>query len=41
MQVIIEDYVRGEMRMFLILAVKAGCWILALVSALAVLRIAI
>lgn len=41
MQVIIEDYVRGEMRMFLILAVKAGCWILALASALAVLRIAI
>ena len=41
MQVIIEDYVRGEMRMFLILAVKAACWILALVSALAVLRIAI
>lgn len=41
MQVIIEDYVRGEMRMFLILAVKAGCWILALMSALAVLRIAI
>jgi succinate dehydrogenase / fumarate reductase membrane anchor subunit len=41
MQVIIEDYVRGEMRMFLILAVKAGCWILALAAALAVLRIAI
>jgi succinate dehydrogenase / fumarate reductase, membrane anchor subunit len=41
MQVVIEDYVRGEMRMFLILGVKAGCWILALLSALAVLRIAI
>lgn len=41
MQVVIEDYVRGEMRMFLILAVKAGCWILGLMSALAVLRIAI
>ncbi|EHM02530.1 succinate dehydrogenase, hydrophobic membrane anchor protein [Acetobacteraceae bacterium AT-5844] len=42
MQVVLEDYVRGEMqRMVSILAVKALCWILGLLAALSVLRIAL
>ncbi|WP_159996206.1 succinate dehydrogenase, hydrophobic membrane anchor protein [Roseomonas sp. 18066] len=42
MQVVLEDYVRNEMaRMLSILAVKALCWLLALLAALAVLRIAL
>jgi succinate dehydrogenase / fumarate reductase membrane anchor subunit len=41
-QVVLEDYVRGEMsRTLSILAVKAVCWILGLLAALSVLRIAI
>jgi len=41
-QVIIEDYTNQEwVKMAAILAVKAICWILALASALAVLRIAV
>ncbi|MBO1073584.1 succinate dehydrogenase, hydrophobic membrane anchor protein [Roseomonas marmotae] len=41
MQVVLEDYVRGEARIFSILVVKGLCWILGLAAALAVLRIAI
>ncbi len=42
MQVVLEDYVRGELpRMLSILAVKAVCWIAGLLAALSVLRIAI
>ncbi|MBC9206926.1 succinate dehydrogenase, hydrophobic membrane anchor protein [Roseomonas aerophila] len=42
MQVVLEDYVRGEMkRVMAILVVKALCWILGLLAALSVLRIAI
>jgi succinate dehydrogenase / fumarate reductase membrane anchor subunit len=42
MQVVLEDYVRNEMnRMVSILAVKALCWLMALLAALAVLRIAL
>ena len=42
LQVVIEDYTRSEMvRMLSILAVKALCWILGLLAALSVLRIAL
>ncbi|ONG52477.1 succinate dehydrogenase, hydrophobic membrane anchor protein [Pseudoroseomonas deserti] len=42
MQVVLEDYVRGEMpRMASILAVKALCWLMALLAALSVLRVAL
>jgi succinate dehydrogenase / fumarate reductase membrane anchor subunit len=42
LQVVIEDYVNGEMRkMGAILAVKFACVLLALAAALAVLRIAV
>jgi succinate dehydrogenase / fumarate reductase, membrane anchor subunit len=42
LQVVLEDYVRGEMKRTLsILVVKAVCWILGLLAALSVLRIAI
>ena len=42
MQVVLEDYVRGEMpRMAAILAVKALCWLMVLLAALSVLRIAL
>ena len=42
LQVIIEDYANQEwVKMGLILAVKGVCWLLALASALAVLRIAV
>jgi succinate dehydrogenase / fumarate reductase membrane anchor subunit len=42
LQVVIEDYVRGEMaRMGALLAVKGICALLWLVATLAVLRIAI
>jgi succinate dehydrogenase / fumarate reductase, membrane anchor subunit len=42
MQVIIEDYANSEWAKLLgILAVRAICWLLALASALAVLRVAI
>jgi succinate dehydrogenase / fumarate reductase membrane anchor subunit len=42
LQVIIEDYVKQEWtKMGSILAVKAICWLLAIASALAVLRIAV
>jgi succinate dehydrogenase / fumarate reductase membrane anchor subunit len=41
-QVVLEDYVRGEFaRMGSIMVVKGICWVLALLAALAVLRIAI
>jgi succinate dehydrogenase / fumarate reductase membrane anchor subunit len=42
MQVILEDYANQEwVKMGGILAIKAICWLLALASALAVLRIAV
>jgi succinate dehydrogenase / fumarate reductase membrane anchor subunit len=42
MQVILEDYVNQEwVKMGAILAIRAICWLLALASALAVLRIAV
>jgi succinate dehydrogenase / fumarate reductase, membrane anchor subunit len=42
MQVILEDYVNQEwVKMGGILAIRAICWLLALASALAVLRIAV
>ena len=42
MQVIIEDYANQEwVKVGSILAIKAICWLLALASALAVLRIAV
>jgi succinate dehydrogenase / fumarate reductase membrane anchor subunit len=42
MQVVIEDYTRSEMvRMLSILAVKALCWILGLLAAISVLKIAL
>ena len=42
LQVVIEDYVNGELRkMGVILAVKCACALLALAAALAVLRIAV
>ncbi len=42
LQVVIEDYVRGEFaRMFSVLAVKAACWLFGLLSAIAVLKIAL
>jgi succinate dehydrogenase / fumarate reductase membrane anchor subunit len=41
LQVVIEDYVRGEAwRIGALLAVKAACWLLFLAAALAVLRLA-
>lgn len=42
LQVIIEDYIRHDwLRIAALLAVKAGCWLLAIVGVLAVLRIAL
>jgi succinate dehydrogenase / fumarate reductase membrane anchor subunit len=42
LQVVVEDYVRGELpRLGLILAIKGGCALLALASVFAVLRIAL
>ncbi|MBO1078687.1 succinate dehydrogenase, hydrophobic membrane anchor protein [Roseomonas haemaphysalidis] len=42
MQVVLEDYVRGEVpRMVSIMVVKALCWILGLLAVLSVLRIAL
>lgn len=42
MQVVLEDYVRNELgRRMAILAVQALCWILGLLGALSVLRIAL
>ncbi len=41
LQVVVEDYVRKDMqRIALLLLVKGGCWLMALVSAFAVLRVA-
>ena len=42
LQVVVEDYVRGELRRLgLILLIKGGCALMALASAFAVLRIAL
>jgi succinate dehydrogenase / fumarate reductase membrane anchor subunit len=42
MQVVLEDYTRSEtVRMFAILAVKGICWILGLLAAFSVLKIAL
>jgi len=42
LQVVIEDYLRdGRIRVGAVLGVKAICWLLALLAALAVLRIAV
>lgn len=42
LQVVIEDYVRDDRaRMAALLAVKGACWLLALLAAISVLRIAV
>jgi len=41
LQVVVEDYVRKEMqRIAALLVIKGGCWLMALVCAFAVLRVA-
>jgi succinate dehydrogenase / fumarate reductase membrane anchor subunit len=41
LQVVVEDYVRKDMqRIGALLVIKGGCWLMALVSAFAVLRVA-
>jgi len=41
LQVVVEDYVRKDMqRIAALLVIKGGCWLMALVSAFAVLRVA-
>jgi succinate dehydrogenase / fumarate reductase, membrane anchor subunit len=42
LQVVIEDYLRDDrLRLAALLGVKATCWVLALLAALSVLRIAV
>jgi succinate dehydrogenase / fumarate reductase membrane anchor subunit len=41
LQVVVEDYVRKDMqRIAALLVIKGGCWLMALVCAFAVLRVA-
>ena len=41
LQVVVEDYVRKDMqRIVALLVIKGGCWLMALVCAFAVLRVA-
>lgn len=41
LQVVVEDYVRKDMqRIAALLVIKSGCWLMALVCAFAVLRVA-
>jgi succinate dehydrogenase / fumarate reductase membrane anchor subunit len=41
LQVVVEDYVRKDAaRIAVLLVIKGGCWLMALISAFAVLRVA-
>lgn len=41
LQVVVEDYVRKDMqRIAALLVIKGGCWLMALISVFAVLRVA-
>jgi succinate dehydrogenase / fumarate reductase membrane anchor subunit len=42
LQVVVEDYVRDDrLRIAALLAIRGGCWVLGLLAALSVLRVAV